>query len=626
MLSLHLFGGLQACIGEQPLAGRAAHRKRLALLALLAIARSRTVGRDKLVALLWPEYDMERGRHQLATAVYDLRKAAGEDLILVAGDDLRLNSSPTACDLWVFEEALSTGDRERAVQCYAGPLLDGFFLSDAMEFERWIDGERDRLARLYAQALEELAAEAEASQGFVAAAQWWRRLAAHDPFSSRIALRLMNTLAAAGDSAAAMQHAGIHAALLREELGAEPNPEVYTLAERLRAGVPSAERPTAAMPSALAPAESADSSADPTQAGLRQPGSITAAADIHARRMATSRRFILHKAKWAWAGALGTGIILLAAIALSLPQRGQAAAAEERAVPMVAVLPLKNDTGDEGQEHFADAMTEALIAELAREGGLRVISRTSVMPYKDPGGRRLPEIARELNADLIVEGSVFRDGDRVRITAQLIRASTDEHLWAESYEGSIRDIFALQSRVARAVAGKMGVRQEAMEMRPPESAIRPVDPAAYEAYLHARHAGVSKGIAGLQHAIALDPEFAPAYAALADKLVTGGFFGVLPPDSAFEGARRAAQQALARDGQSAQAHGALAMVLLHHDWNWTEAEKHFRRALALNPSHAYLRHTFAHQLLAQGRTGESAQESGRAAQLDPFNAVLMACS
>ncbi|CAN5714415.1 hypothetical protein BH23GEM5_BH23GEM5_02210 [soil metagenome] len=233
MLSLHLFGGLQAHLDEQPLGGRAAHRKRLALLALLATATSRTMSRDKLVALLWPEYDTERGRHQLATALYDLRKAGGEELILAAGDDLRLNVAWVACDVWEFEKALCTGEREQAVKRYAGPLLDGFFLSDAPEFERWGDGERDRFARLYARALEELAAAGEAAGDFRGASLWWRNLATHDPYSSRVAFRLTRSLVAAGDRGAALQHARAHSALLRRELEIEPDSELVQLAAQL---------------------------------------------------------------------------------------------------------------------------------------------------------------------------------------------------------------------------------------------------------------------------------------------------------------------------------------------------------------------------------------------------------
>ncbi|HEV2150343.1 MAG TPA: BTAD domain-containing putative transcriptional regulator [Longimicrobiaceae bacterium] len=627
MLSLRLFGGLQAHVDDQPLAGRAAHRKRLALLALLGTVPSRTMSRDKLVALLWPEHDAERGRHQLATALYDVRKAGGEELVLTPGDDLRLNAERVACDVWEFEALLSGGEPETAVRCYAGPLLDGFFLSDAPEFERWIDGERDRLARLYARTLEALAAEAEAGDDFVAAAQRWQQLAAQDPYSSRVALRLMSALAAAGDPAAAIRHAGIHEVLVREELGAEPSAEIAALADRLRAGeVPPARAAVPLEAAAPAEAEPVGSSSAPARASVPDApaawvdGAPARPGDATPRPHGRGRR-------WGWmAGALGAGAVVLAASLSPLPVGGRPPAEEEHPAPMIAVLPLKNDTGDPGQEHFADAMTEALIAELAREDGLRVISRTSVMPYKDPGSRKLPEIARELNADLIVEGSVFRDGDRVRITAQLIRASSDEHVWAESHQGDIRDIFALQGRVARAVAGQIGVRSTARSGDLRGGAAGPVGTAAYESYLRGRQTGGSRSIQALQQAIALDPEFAPAYATLADRLALAGFFAALPPDSAFGGARRAALQALARDERSAEAHGALGIVLLHHDWNWTEAEKHFRRALALNPSNAYLRHMYAHQLLARGRTEESARESARAAELDPFNAAMIACS
>ena len=630
MLSLHLFGGFQARLGEEPLSGRAAHRKRLALLAVLATAPTRTVSRDKLAALLWPDQDYERGRHQLATAVYDLRKAGGEELILASGDDLRLSPASIACDVWEFEEALSAGERERAVQRYAGPLLDGFFLLDAGELERWIESERDRLARRYAQALEELAAGSEARNDFAAAAQWWRLLAAQDPYSPRVALRLMQALARGGELAAAIQHASIHATLLREDLEAGPNPEILAFAERLRTGASSQRKTTVQTEETTPPVRREP---EPTSADLSRNEGVPVVAAVNTVEDRSRRDTIpvgpsVRRRRGIWAaGALGIGVLLLSGILALLPVVGRASSsAEQVLVQTLAVLPLKNDTGDPAQEHFADAMTEALIAALARGSDLRVISRTSVMPYKSPGSRTLPEIARELSADLIVEGSVFRDGEQVRITVQLISASTDAHVWAETYEGSIEGIFALQDRVAQAVAEQIGVRLAVHAEKSRGSVPLPVNLGAYEAYLEARRSGGAKSLEALQRAIALDPEFTPAYATLADRLALAGFFGSLPPDSAFEGARRAAQQALARDAGSAEAHGALGIVLLHYDWNWAEAERHFRRALALNPSHAYLRHMFAHQLLAQGRTEESAQETARAAELDPFNAGMMACS
>ena len=623
MLRLALFGGLRACVGEEPLAGRAAQRKRMALLALLGAAPTGGLTRDKLTGLLWPECDTEKARHQLAAALYDLRRAAGQEIIVSAGEELRLAPERAWSDVREFDAALASGDRQRAVRLYTGPLLDGFFLSGAPEFERWVDAERDRLARSCARALEELATAAGSP---AASVQWLRQLAAQDPCNSRVALALMRALAAAGDRAGALQHASIHAALLKEELGAEAAPEVVTLAERLRSGEPDA---ASSMPPSrdAAPLMGSGAGSPPANA-TRAPGvapdpseeTLTGAAP----RLRPFRGRVRRRVQMA--GAIAACTVALAFVLSLLPNRSDAVPTGQLPVQTLAVLPLKNDTGDEGQEHFVDAMTEALITELARESDLRVISRTSVRRYKDPADRNLPQIARELNADVIVEGSVFRDGDQVRITAQLIRAPTDEHLWAESYDGSARDIFALQARVARAVAQQIGVRLAHRGDSPTASSSTPVHPAAYEAYVRGRASGGRKSIEALQEAIRLDPEFAPAYATLADRLAILGFFGFLPPDSAFGSARKAALQALARNGELAEAHGALGIVLLHHDWNWPGAEKHFRRALALNPSSAYLRHMFAHQLLAHGRNAESARESARAAQLDPFNASLIACS
>jgi TolB-like protein/tetratricopeptide (TPR) repeat protein len=433
----------------------------------------------------------------------------------------------------------------------------------------------------------------------------------------------MRALSAAGNAAAAIQHASVHAALVTREFGAAPAPEVVALAEQLRASgvsqLKSIQR-SEAMPRVYREYEEGDGKLAPADA----PAATEERLPTHGADDPGGRYFRRMRSWSAGVFAIST-LLLIGSLTLLFAGGRSASSAEDASLGTVAVLPLINDTGDPSQEHFADAMTEALITELAREIDLRVISRTSVMRYKEPANRNLPQIARELNADVIVEGSVFRDGDQVRITAQLIRASTDEHLWAESYDGNAHDIFALQARVARAVAQQIGVKL-ASRGGSMASTAGPVDPAAYEAYTRGRASAGLKSIAALEEAIRLAPEFAAAYATLADRLAILGFFGFLPPDSAFGAARKAALQALAMNGDLAEAHGALGIVLLHHDWNWQGAEKHFRRALALNPSSAYLRHMFAHQLLAHGRNAESARESARAAKLDPFNASLIACS
>ncbi|MFL5384139.1 MAG: BTAD domain-containing putative transcriptional regulator [Longimicrobiaceae bacterium] len=231
---LKLFGGA-ALEGEHgALRGRAAHRRRIALLALLAAGRGRTVARERVIGLLWPETDGEAARHLLSESLYVLRKALGEGALVSAGDELGVDPAVVACDVAAFEEAIAADELETAVELYAGPFLDGFYVSDAPEFERWAEGERSRFARTYARALQTLAERREAEGEWTAAVEWWRRLFAHDPFSSRVALRLMTALDAAGERAAALKVAATHAALMREELEAEPEPAVLSLAERLR--------------------------------------------------------------------------------------------------------------------------------------------------------------------------------------------------------------------------------------------------------------------------------------------------------------------------------------------------------------------------------------------------------
>lgn len=234
MVSLKLFGGASLEAEGRRLTGPAAHRHRLALLALLAASPSRALTRDKLISLLWPERDAEHARKLLNQSVYVLRNALGEDALLSAGEELQLKTTRMRCDVVAFEEALAEGDLERSVEFYTGPFLDGFHLSDATEFERWVDAERRRLSGVCAEALKELAETAEGRGDFRGAVEWWKALAAHVPYDSRVALRLMQALASDGNPAGALRHAAMHERLLREELAIEPPRKVTALAERLR--------------------------------------------------------------------------------------------------------------------------------------------------------------------------------------------------------------------------------------------------------------------------------------------------------------------------------------------------------------------------------------------------------
>jgi DNA-binding SARP family transcriptional activator len=215
-------------------AGRAAQRHRLALLALLALSPGMRSSRDRVMAYLWPESDLDHARNLLKVSVYVLRKALGEDAVLSEGDELRLNPDVIGTDVALFEAAIQEADYEKAVALCDGPLLDGFSLAGALEFERWVDGERARLAAARDRALEALAEQAESGLDFRGAVSWWKARAAHDPYDSKVALRLMQALATDGNPAGALQYAAIHERLLRDELGIEPAREIAAFADRLR--------------------------------------------------------------------------------------------------------------------------------------------------------------------------------------------------------------------------------------------------------------------------------------------------------------------------------------------------------------------------------------------------------
>jgi len=297
----------------------------------------------------------------------------------------------------------------------------------------------------------------------------------------------------------------------------------------------------------------------------------------------------------------------------------------------LAVLPLENLSSDPSQDYFSDGMTDELITELGQISELRVISRTSVMTYK--GARRpLPEIARELNVDAVVEGTVLRSADRVRITAQLIGASADKRLWAQSYEVELRDILALQKKVARSIAEQIRIKlnpNERMELNHPQA----VNPEVYESYLKGRYfwnkrtgEGLKRAIGYFNQAIEKDPNYARAYTGLADSYALMGDweYGVLPPTEAFPKAKAAATKALALDSTLGEAHTSLAFVLDLFDWDWAGAEKEYRQAVALSPNYATAHQWYSWHLIVLGKTSEAITEMRRAENLDPLSLIISA--
>jgi TolB-like protein/DNA-binding winged helix-turn-helix (wHTH) protein/Tfp pilus assembly protein PilF len=302
-------------------------------------------------------------------------------------------------------------------------------------------------------------------------------------------------------------------------------------------------------------------------------------------------------------------------------QRTARATAEIRSL---AVLPLENLSGDPSQEYFSDGLTDELITSLTHLRNLRVISRTSIMHYK--GARKLlPQIGRELGVDAVLEGTVARSGNRVRVRAELIRASTDEHIWAEAYESDLRDVLTLQSELARDIAREIRLKLSA-EQQAQFATVRPVNAELHEAYLKGvyffndgrDHGGTKasgesfqKSVAYLQQAAQIDPNYAPAYAQLART------YDWMEPTPAGK-SKAAARKALELDDTLAEAHGALAWELFRFDGEWAGAEREFKRAIELNPGYGEAHHGYALYLLLMRRFDEAITEINTALLLDPL--------
>jgi TolB-like protein/DNA-binding winged helix-turn-helix (wHTH) protein/Tfp pilus assembly protein PilF len=293
----------------------------------------------------------------------------------------------------------------------------------------------------------------------------------------------------------------------------------------------------------------------------------------------------------------------------------------------LAVLPLANLSGDPDQDYFVDGMADALRQHLESIHALRVISRTSSVHYRG-SGKPLPEIAHELNVDGIVEGSVLRSGDRVRITVQLIQVANNSRLWSNSYERDLRDVFALQGEVASRIVDEIRVR-----VTPPDRArlahVRSSNPDAYLAYSKGRFfwnkrtaENLKKAVLYFQQAIAKDPNYALAYDGLADCWISLGWYGYLSPEETFPQAKAAVIKALSLDDSLAEAHTSQAFVSLYADRDWTKAEREFRRAIDLNPNYASAHHWYGEFLSLVGRHEQAIAEAQRARELDPLSNII----
>jgi TolB-like protein/DNA-binding winged helix-turn-helix (wHTH) protein/tetratricopeptide (TPR) repeat protein len=350
---------------------------------------------------------------------------------------------------------------------------------------------------------------------------------------------------------------------------------------------------------------------------------VTGGAVIASRTLPRRSRRIL---AWRLFG-LGLAVVLVIAFSRVFYPWTQ----PDATIRSLAVLPLENYSGDAAQDYFADGMTEELITRLGQIGALRVISRTSVMTYKNVH-RPLPEIARELNVEAVVEGSVSRSGNQVRITAQLIQVPADKHMWAQSYAGDLRDTLELQSRVARAIAEQIRITLNRKEQGALGTA-KVVNPDAFEAYLKGRYFwnkrtgdGLKTAITYFGRAIELDPSFAEAYSGLADAYALSGDweYAVVPAPDAFRQAKAAATKALELDDSLGEAHTSLAFALDLYGWDWNAAEREYTRAIELNPGYATAHHWYAWHLITMGRNTEGILALRKAERLDPLSLIISA--
>jgi TolB-like protein/DNA-binding winged helix-turn-helix (wHTH) protein/Tfp pilus assembly protein PilF len=300
-------------------------------------------------------------------------------------------------------------------------------------------------------------------------------------------------------------------------------------------------------------------------------------------------------------------------------------------VRSLAVLPLESLSSDASQDYFADGMTDELISDLGQISALRVISRTSVMGYKHTR-KSLPQIAHELNVDAVVEGTVLRSGEQVRITAQLIEASTDKHLWSQSYQGELKNTLALQSEVARAIADQIQINVNPQELAALKS-VKAVNPQAYQSFLKGRFfwnkrtaEGLKIALAYFNQAIEEDPKYAPAYSGLADtySLLGDWQYAAMTPKEALPKAKASAIRALELDNALGEAHNSLAFCLDGFDWDIKSAGMEFQRAIALNPGYATSHHWYAWHLSLLGRYDEALAEMRKAQDLDPLSLIINA--
>jgi len=600
MYFLRLFGTLSLEDPSGAVSSATVQQRPLAVLAILAAARDTGCSRDKLIGYLWPDIEEGRARHRLSDVLYVLRQLLGDDVLIAAGDALRLNPGAIESDLGSFLGALNANELETAAGFYCGPFLDGFFLSGTPEFERWVETERQRLAAAFADALEKLAEQAEAQVNDRTAVDWWRRLAAHDPYNSRYVLRLMSALAAEGDRGNALQVAQDHERRLSDDLGMEPDAELLALAERLRSGAGRADSPVAHT--------------------VATPPLADAVASKRAARPRVTWRV------WAASGALAVAVVVTV-VAVVRGTRSPPTEGDALDPNRVVVLPFTVRGSDE-LGYLEEGMVDLLATALHGAGELTTVDpyallglvrRETEKPLDPENGRA---VAARFGAGRYILGDILEAGGRIRATASLYEASSEPQARAQVVVEDEAQILELADELARqlVVAGTDGTSDRLTRL----GAATTESLGALKAYLRGEalfRSGwfnpsvAESAVAEYKRAVAADSAFALAYFRMA--VLESAVPVSLDVGDATERALRYSDRLAIREQRLLQCFAAF-----FERGDGEEAERWCRSVLRNDPDNMeawwWLGDALHHYGLRRGRTiAEIAAAYERANTLDP---------
>jgi len=596
-------------------------RRRLALLAVVAASGERGRSRDQLLGLFWPEATQARARHSLDQLLYAFRTSL-DGSIFTGANPLHLNAAVIDSDIAAFSGAVARGELETAISLYRGPFLDGFYLSDAPEFEQWAEAERARLERSYSDALERLAKNLENANDPSAAAPLLQKLIDIDPVSSKHATGLIRALMNAGDHAAALRYAERYEAIVARELGTSVGPMVSELVAEVRAQMKTESVVVRRAPSRPMIRPDSESSI-PVAAAAEMPAPSDAVASaVEPLPPAVVRRAFLR---------YGVAAVLVAALVVVTVQLRSRVAGSTPAVtlasttaPSIAVLPLVSHSADPRDATLADGMTDDLIARLSQITGLRVIASTSVFALQNRH-MDVRRIADTLGVAYVLEGDFQKSGSRLRVQLRLLDARDGSTRWSETYDQEFRDVFAVEDDIGGAVVRELGLRLRSASGAPPRR--EPTKSfAAYELYRHGSDrilirtdSGLRTGIELFRQAIALDSTYAGAWAGLARMYRLWGDKMTLAADRKryFALAEDAVQRAITLDDSLAEAHETLGSMRLA-EGDIQSAEQQLTRAIALDPGAAASHERLVSLFLWTGRPADALAQAERGVGLDPL--------